>query len=268
MNEETGGAVPAAKRAARGLLARAKRHEPEALKAFYAARRAAFIARIKLLAAWNGAEVDLDIAPDVRLGKGLEVTIWPHSRNSLRIGPGSSISNRVLFFLKDGEISLGDRVEVRRDSVFMMWGGRLELAGENILSWGNVIHCAASIRLGRLTSTNEWVTIVDSSHYFTEPDYFFYHNTKTGPIEVGYNTWICSKATLARGATVGDHCIIAGNSIVAGMEVPSGHLASGVPAKVVRELDLPWAKSAPELVEASSPPARPRRRPSPAAGGS
>ena len=161
----------------------------------------------------------------------------------------------MLFILNDGRIDLGDNVEVRRDTTFMMWGGSLELAGDNILSWGNVIHCASSIRLGRMTSTNEWVTIVDSSHYFTTPDEFFYHNTKTGPIEVGINTWICSKATLARNAKIGDHCIIAGNSIVSG-EVPTGHLASGVPAQVVRELDLPWRQSAPKLVGAMEPRSR------------
>ena len=52
-------------------------------------------------------------------------------------------------------------------------------------------------------------------------------------------TSICSKATIARGARVGDHCIVAGNSIVTG-DVPSGHMASGVPATVVREVPLPW----------------------------
>jgi acetyltransferase-like isoleucine patch superfamily enzyme len=199
--------------------------------------------------------------------------VWPGSTNSVRIGPGSRIGDRVLFFLNEGRIDLGPNVEIRRESTFMMWGGSLEMAGDNIISWGNVIHCASSIRLGRLTSTNEWVTIVDSSHYFTTPDEFFYHNTKTGPIEVGMNTWICSKATLARNAKVGDHCIIGGNSIVSG-EVPSGHLASGVPAQVVRELDLPWKRSAREVVGATEPrkpakrrttaPRKPRARQEPA----
>ncbi len=247
-----------AKDLARGALSWAKRYEPEGARTIYGARRAAFIARLKLQAAWNGARVDVDVAPDVRFGKDIAITVFPGSSNVLRIGPGSRIDDRVLFILNDGRIDLGDHVEVRRDTTFMMWGGSLELAGENILSWGNVIHCASSIRLGRMTSTNEWVTIVDSSHYFTTPDEFFYHNTKTGPIEVGVNTWICSKATLARNAKVGDHCIIAGNSIVTG-EVPSGHLASGVPAQIVRELELPWKRSAAELVGESAP----RRRAAP-----
>ena len=247
MQDGGGSGGGGAKALAWKVLTWAKRHESEGARAIYGARRAAFITRMKLQAAWNGAHVDIDVAPDVRFGKDIAITVWPGSHNSLRIGSGSRIGDRVLFILRDGRIDLGDDVEVRRDTTFMMWGGSLELAGENILSWGNVIHCATSIRLGRMTSTNEFVTIVDSSHYFTTPDEFFYHNTKTGPIEVGVNTWICSKATLARNAKIGDHCIIAGNSIVTG-EVPSGYLASGVPAQVVRELDLPWKRSAPEFV--------------------
>lgn len=228
-----------AKAAAAAVLRVAKRYEPEGLRALHAARRAAFIGRLRLLAAWNSAEVEIDIAPDVRFGKAIAITVWPRSRNVVRIGGGSRVGDRVQFILNDGKVLLGDGVEIRRDTTFMMWGGTLELAGENIISWGNVIHCASSIRLDRMASTNEWVTLVDSSHYFTEAERFFYDNTKTGPIEIGRNTWICSKATIARGAKVGDHCIVAGNSIVTGV-VPSGHLASGVPATVVRELPLPW----------------------------
>lgn len=257
---EGGSSLESTKALAYKALGWAKRHEPEGARAIYGARRAAFIARMKLQAAWQGAQVDVEVAPDVRFGRDIAITVWPGSRNSIRIGAGSRIGDRVLFILNDGRIDLGDNVEVRRDTTFMMWGGSLELAGDNILSWGNVIHCASSIRLGRMTSTNEWVTIVDSSHYFTTPEEFFYHNTKTGPIEVGINTWICSKATLARNAKIGDHCIIAGNSIVSG-EVPSGHLASGVPAQVVRELELPWRQSAPKLVGATEPRKPAKRRP-------
>ncbi|MGH2784713.1 MAG: acyltransferase [Actinomycetota bacterium] len=245
----------------------AKRHEAEGARAIYAARRAAFIARMKLQAAWTGARVDIDIAPDVRFGKDIAITVWAGSDNVVRIRKGSRIGDRVLFILNNGSIDIGDDVEVRRDTSFMIWGGSLELAGGNILSWGNVIHCASSIRLERLASTNEYVTIVDSSHYFTTPDEFFYHNTKTGPIVVGANSWICAKATLARNAKIGDHCIVAANSIVTG-EVPSGHLASGVPAIVVRKLDLPWERAVRSIVgeTTDAEPARrraPRKKPAP-----
>lgn len=232
-----------------------KRFDRPVRLAVYRWRRGWFVLRVRAKSLWHRSKTAVDVARDVRFGRKVEVRVWPETVNEIRIGPGCLIEDHVLIILKDGRFLLGDNVEVRRDTIFNLWGGRLELAGDQIISWGNVFHCASSIRFGRLSSTNEWVTVVDSSHYFTEPDAFFYHNTKTGPIEVGYNTWICSKATLARNTTVGDHCIVAGNSIVTG-DVPSGHLVSGVPATVVRTLPLPWKETARERAAGAATPYR------------
>ena len=85
------------------------------------------------------------------------------------------------------------------------------------------------------------------------------HNIQLGPVEIGNNSLIAAKATVARNSKVGDFCIVAGNSVVTG-EVPSGHLASGVPAKVVKELDLPWNPPAVDRVRGTDAPERPKRR--------
>jgi acetyltransferase-like isoleucine patch superfamily enzyme len=234
------GIQPAWKRAAWSALRFAKRHEPEIDGALYAVRRARVIAKLRFLAAWNGATVDIDIAPNVRFGRDLDITVWPGSHNVVRIGPGTTVADRTMIFLNGGTLLLGDGIEIRRGVIFYLWGGTLEIAGENVLSWGVVFHCADQIRVGRLTIIGEWSTIVDSTHVFTSPDAPVVHGTKTGPVEIGYNTWICAKATIGRNSKVGDHCIVAGNAVVSG-EVPSGHVASGVGTPQIRPLALPWA---------------------------
>jgi len=107
-----------------------KRREPRAARAIYAFRRTVFVARLKLLAAWNGARVQVNVAQDVRFGPGIGITIWPRSQNVVRIGAGSRIDARVLFVLNNGRILFGDKVEIRRDSVFHLWGGTFALEGE------------------------------------------------------------------------------------------------------------------------------------------
>ena len=87
MQDGGGSGVAGAKALAWKVLTWAKRHEPEGARAIYGARRAAFIARMKLQAAWHGAQVDIEVAPDVRFGKDIAITVWPGSRNSIRIGP-------------------------------------------------------------------------------------------------------------------------------------------------------------------------------------
>lgn len=250
-----GSAIDAAKQIAGLALRAAKRREPEINGALYGFRRAMIIARLRMLAAWHGAQVEIDIAPDVRFGRNIDLTVWPGSRNVVRIGPGTTIGHRTMFFLNNGTLLLGDGIEVRRDVIFMLWGGTLEIAGENVLSWGSVFHCADSIRIGRFSIFGEWSTIVDSSHFHSEPDAAVVHNTKTGPVEIGYNTWVCAKAVIGRNSKIGDHCIVAGNAVVTG-EVPSGHVASGTGAAKVRPIALPW--QAPEGT--AKPTARKRRR--------
>jgi acetyltransferase-like isoleucine patch superfamily enzyme len=211
------------------------------------ARRAWFIARARLHAYWQRAELTIEIAPNVKLGKGCRVSLRPHTRNTIRIGASCTIGERALLELNGGEIVLGDWVTIDRNPYFTA-SGRLVLAGRNRLRENIVIHCDEAITLKPMVGMGEGVSIIDSTHYFTEPDEWFADNLKTGPVEIGINSWIGAKATIVRNVTVGDFCIVGANSLLA-TDVPNGHLVSGVPAIVVRRVHLPWLGDAGALIE-------------------
>lgn len=215
---------------------------PQTQAALQRARHDALVARIKTAAIWNNASVDVHIDPDVRIGRGVRVTFEPWTRNVLHVGPGSWIDDNVLIQLKGGSVEVGPRVQLRRDMVLNV-AGKLVCEGDNVVSWGTVIHCSTDVLIGSRTIIGEYTTIADSVHYFTTPDDHVWHNVRTGSVAIGRNTWVCAKATLGRGADVGSHCIVGASSVVTGA-VPDGSLASGVPA-VVRPLSLPWT---PEIV--------------------
>ncbi len=227
------------RQAARRTVEAARVSAPVLTRLRSGTRRAVFVSRLRATALWASAVVELDVADDVIIGRGVRVTVEPGSRNLLRIGPGCRLDDDVLIQLKGGSIELVERVELRR-SVVLNVAGRLRLEGDNPVSWNTVIHCSNEVTLAAKVGLAEQVTVADSSHYFTTPDEHFWHNVRTGSVTVGYNTWICPKATLARGAAVGSHCIVASNSVVVG-PVPDGSLASGVPAEV-RPLPLPWTR--------------------------
>jgi acetyltransferase-like isoleucine patch superfamily enzyme len=200
-------------------------------------RRAVFVAAVRRAARHCGGTVELDLAPDLELGKGIRVTVMPGTHSVVRIGPGSRIEDRVLLMLKGGRLEAGPRVELRRD-VIVNLAGRLRLDGDNPVSWNTVVHCSNDVHLEEMAGIAEQVTIADSSHYFTTPDEHFWHNVRKGAVHVGRNTWICPKVTLTRTADVGAHCIVGAGSVVVGT-IPDGHLASGVPATST-PLPLPW----------------------------
>jgi acetyltransferase-like isoleucine patch superfamily enzyme len=190
------------------------------------------------MAAWHRAKIDLYIAPDVRIGRGVRVEIPPRTRMEVRIGPRARIDEGVLLLLKGGRLDCGADTWLRRGVVLNVSGDLVFGAG-SIMSWGTTVHCAESVHIEEMVGAAEGVTISDSSHYFTTPDTFFYANTRTKPIVIGANTWLCPKATVTGGVRIGSHCILASNS-VAIADIPDGHLASGVPARDVRPLHLPW----------------------------
>lgn len=219
-----------------------RRNVATALTLFVRLRRAIFIARIRTLAAWHRAKIDLHVAPDVRIARGVRIEVAPRIKMQIRLGPRTRFDEGVCLMLKGGRLDCGPDTWLRRD-VLLNLSGDLTFVDGNILSWGTTIHCAESVRLEPLASAAEGVTISDSSHYFTTPDTFFYMNTRTKPVVIGGNTWLCPKSTVTQGVRIGSHCIIASNS-VAISDVPDGHLASGVPARDVRPLPLPWRDNA------------------------
>lgn len=57
---------------------------------------------------------------------------------------------------------------------------------------------------------------------------------------IGDNTLIGMNAVILNGATIGKNCIIGANALVTeGTNIPSGSMALGSPAKVVKQLDEP-----------------------------
>lgn len=200
-------------------------------------RRAAFIARLKRLAATTPADIEVDIHPDVDLETGIAVAVAPHSRNVIRIAEKCRLETGVQILLKGGLIDLGPDTSIRRDVVLDI-GGRFVVEGHTPISWNSVIHCDHEIVFADQVGLAEQVSVADSSHYFTTPDEHFWHNTSTAPVHIGRNTWLCPKVTVAKGVRIGEHCIVGSNSVVT-KDVPDGSLASGVPA-TCRPLPLPW----------------------------
>jgi len=178
------------------------------------------------------------VAPDLRVGRVVRIEVEPGTHNRLRWGRKGTLGAGSVIRLTGGSIELGDEVQIR-DRCVLNVSGDLVIEGRNILSWGVSVHCEESVFIGERTGITEYATIVDSSHRFTGVDDWVLEHTSSRPVHIGANTWICAKAVVARGAHVGDHCIVAGNTVVTGT-VPDGHLVSGVPAGPPVSLRHQW----------------------------
>jgi acetyltransferase-like isoleucine patch superfamily enzyme len=199
------------------------------------ARRAALIARVTAIAALRHATVELEIAPDVALGRGVRIEIEPNTTNRLTMGAGTRIHDGVTIWLRGGTVELGRQVIIRR-GVEMNSSGLLRLEEEALLSFRMVVHCAESVTIGARTIVGEHTTITDSFHVRTPPGERILHHVRTKPTHVGRDVWIAAQAIIAAGVTVGDGAFIAGSAVVT-RDVAPGWLVAGNPAQPVRELE-------------------------------
>ena len=162
-------------------------------------------------------------------------------------GSGSSFAPNVYFKGKE-YISIGFNTKIDSFSAITAWANyrgqcfhpELKLGSHCYIGAYNHFTAVNSITIGDGVLTGKWVTITDNSHgqlvadqLMTSPAYRPLYSK--GEVVIGNNVWICDKATITAGVTIGDGCIIAANAVVT-KSVPPYSLVAGNPAKVIKTI--------------------------------
>lgn len=121
-------------------------------------------------------------------------------------------------------------------SIVLLDGGLLEL-GRNSYMNASLIQCASHISIGNDCAIAGDVLIQDTDfHPILDENRAPKPITK--PIHIGNKVWICAKATILKGVTIGDGAIVAAGAVVT-KDVPAYSLVAGNPAKVIKE-NVKW----------------------------
>ena len=118
--------------------------------------------------------------------------------------------------LTDPVVSIGDRCLIGRGSA---------IVGHYRIDIGDDVY----------TGMNVYVT--DQNHGYEDiKKPIGVQDPHDDPVVIGSGSWIGSGAVILPGARIGEHCVVAANSVVRGEFQPNSVIA-GVPAKVVRTHD-------------------------------
>ena len=118
--------------------------------------------------------------------------------------------------LTDPVVSIGDRCLIGRGSA---------IVGHYRIDIGDDVY----------TGMNVYVT--DQNHGYEDiKKPIGVQDPHDDPVVIGSGSWIGSGAVILPGARIGEHCVVAANSVVRG-EFQSNSVIAGVPAKVVRTHD-------------------------------
>ena len=144
-------------------------------------------------------------------------------------------------------VHLGDRCSLRAHE------GTLRIGAKTVLGREDTLNCYLDLEVGPRCIVADWVYMGDFDHRF---DDLFVPIKDQGivktPVRVGADVWVGVKASVLRGAQVGDGCVLAAHTVVRG-PVPAGSVVAG-PARSGRR-----PRPAAPPARAAGAPGRPRR---------
>lgn len=160
----------------------------------------------------------------------------------IRLGRGVVIDDGVLLDAKGEDnrgITLGDGVYIGRGSIVYTKGGDIELGPKVNVSANCELFSSNRLVVGEGTVIAAYSYLLSGGEYDYTSRVPLAQQSGTasrGETVIGANVWIAAHVVVADGSRVGDHAVIGAGAVVRG-EVPAGHLAAGVPARVIRRLE-------------------------------
>jgi acetyltransferase-like isoleucine patch superfamily enzyme len=151
------------------------------------------------------------------------------------IGRGCRFEKGVRFSATDGgEIFISDRVHLAQDVYVFAYNGRVRINENVFVGRGSTIVACESIEIGRDTMISEYVVIRDQDHKLT-PRPVRTAGLASNPIIIGEDVWVGCKASVLRGAVIGDRAVIGAHALVKS-QIPAGATAVGLPARADRSI--------------------------------
>ncbi|HEY0779490.1 MAG TPA: HAD-IIIC family phosphatase [Gemmatirosa sp.] len=197
---------------------------------------------------------DRDLPLGARLAKGrryvaASVLGASRLRGCDRVGARARVMGRPTV-RNDGFIAIGDDLVLNARyaacELAAAPGAELRIGHGVGLNFGALVSATRAVTIGDGVSIGPYAVIADAER----PD-----GADAQPIVIGDGVWLAGRVTVRPGARIGAGSVITAGSVVEG-EIPSGMVAGGTPARVLRPVASTLVASTP--VAPSAPPLHPR----------
>jgi len=147
----------------------------------------------------------ISVGTNLVTGNNVRLHAWPSYAGIVNAAPGAAL------------IRIGSSVFIN-DASYLTAAYGIDI-GDHCLIGSNVL----------ITDNSHGEVSLDARPRIQQP------LTTKGQVSIGSNVWICNNVVIASGVAIGDHCVVAANSVVT-KSFPPGSLIAGVPAMLVRPL--------------------------------
>ena len=111
--------------------------------------------------------------------------------------------------------------------------------GNNVYIANNcTLFCGGGVIIGNNVIIAPNVVVSSNNHSFDNLTGYRFGKADFSPVNINKNSWICANVTITGGSTVPSYCIVGpGSTFIKSSGYRRNALYSGVPAKVIKELE-------------------------------
>ncbi len=156
----------------------------------------------------------------------------------IQVGDGVVVDDLVVLDAK-GEtnrgIVLGDGVFLGRGTILSCKDGDIDLGDHVNIGFHSEIFSGSSVKVGRHGLFAAYTYLVGGGHEFARSGVPVVDQARpSSGITLGENVWLGARATVLDGVTIGSDVVIGAGAVVT-QDLPDGVVAAGIPARVLRE---------------------------------
>jgi acetyltransferase-like isoleucine patch superfamily enzyme len=167
---------------------------------------------------------------------------WRINRHMARAGAyiRHPVEGEVLEALDSGRLTVGEGT-LFEPGCWLTLGpeARIEIGAGCFLNRETMLAAVESIAVGDHVMFANGCFVGDADHRYDDPDkpITWQGFEPRGPVRIGDNVWFGVNCVVTGGVEIGDRAVIGANSVVT-KSIPSGVIAAGAPAKVLREIEF------------------------------
>jgi acetyltransferase-like isoleucine patch superfamily enzyme len=169
----------------------------------------------------------------VSFGHGV-VLRHPHK---IRLGDGVVVDDLVVLDAKGADnsgIAVGAGVFLGRGTILSCKNGDIRLGDRVNIGFHSEIFSASRVEVGAYGLFAAYTYLVGGGHDFERPDVPVIEQRRSSKgITLGENVWLGTGTKVLDGVRIGDDCVVGAGSVVR-QDLPPGSIAAGVPARVLR----------------------------------
>lgn len=172
---------------------------------------------------------------------------------NVKIGAHSIIGSynnvETIIQIYDGVLSIGINCTLRGCSIMVRHGGICSVGEYTAINNGTEIRCEDTMSIGSFVMISYECLLFDTNtHQILPPTIRQFQTQKdfpniglehapcrTAPVVIGDNAWIGQRVAILKGVNVGVSAIIGLGSVVSN-DIPSGFVAAGNPARVIKKV--------------------------------